>query len=355
MSKTKRRFPYRKVAIVYFVLFGVVITASVVIALLFYRNIKEDIVVQNQKFDKYYVMITNDRKLDFWQSVYKGAKKAGAEQGIYVELMGENLYENYSDKELMEIAIASKVDGIIIEADETEEMTNLINEASEAGIPVVTVLSDNTQSARCSFVGVGSFNLGREYGKQIVKIAKERENSDTLSSTHANDQINVVGLINSYADSSSQSIVWSGVQSLLETENDAQSTINLSLAYVDNKNTYTVEESIRDLFKNQDSPDVIVCFNETTTACVYQSLIDYNRVGDTYLLGYYDSDVILKGISRNVIYASVTVDTDQLGDYSVNALREYNETGNTSQFFLADITLIDKSNVAEFYQEEEEK
>ena len=29
---------------------------------------------------------------------------------------------------------------------------------------LVTLYGDNTHSARCSFVGVGSYNLGREYG-----------------------------------------------------------------------------------------------------------------------------------------------------------------------------------------------
>ncbi|MCQ2543460.1 MAG: substrate-binding domain-containing protein [Lachnospiraceae bacterium] len=354
MSNTKKKLSSKFITILYLILFGVVIVASVVIAMYFYRNIKIDTVDEKQKYDKYYVMITEDRDLDLWQSVYEGAKKSGGEQGIYVELMGENLYAEYADTDLLEIAIASKVDGIIVYANESEEMTKLINEAGEAGIPVVTVLGDNTQSTRCSFVGVGSYNLGREYGKQIVKIVKDKENGDTISSTHANDVINVVGIINSYADSSTQSIIWSGVQSFVETENDTETSINMSLAYVDNKSTYTVEESIRDIFKNQETPDIIVCFNETTTACVYQSLIDYNMVGKTNLLGYYDSDVILKGISRNVIYSSVTVDTEQLGNYCVNALNEYNETGNTSQLFLADITLIDKTNVSEFYQEEGE-
>lgn len=320
----------------------------------FYNTIRNDKEVQRQKYDAYYVMISSDRDLDFWKSVYEGAREAGDEQGIYVEMMGENLSNEYTDIELMEIAIASKVDGIIVYANETEEMTALINSAVEQGIPVVTVLGDNTQSYRCSFVGVGSFNLGREYGKQIVKYAKEKENADTLSSTHSNDELNVVGIVNAYAESSDQGIVWSGIQNVIEGEADVESNINLSLAYVDNKNTYTVEESIRDIFKSKDIPDVIVCFNETNTTCVYQSLIDYNKVGNTSLLGYYDSEVILKGISRDVIYSTVTVDTKQMGEYCIKALKEYNETGNTSQYFLADITLIDKSNVSDFYQEEVE-
>ena len=74
----------------------------------------------------------------------------------------------------MQVAIASGVDGIIVTADESEEMTALIDRAMSEGIPVVTLYGDNTQSVRCSFVGVGSYNLGREYGRQVVKIVQER-------------------------------------------------------------------------------------------------------------------------------------------------------------------------------------
>ena len=302
-------------------------------------------------FNRYYVMISSDRELDFWQSVYEGAYAEGIKKGVCVEMMGENLSENYSDRELMEIAIASNVDGIIVYADESEEMRDLIDQAVDEGIPVVTVYSDNPNSKRACFVGVGSYSLGREYGKQIVKIARETELSHTTASTHMNDSIKVVALVNSYSDNSDQSLIWSGIQNAVSTENNTQTQIEMTQAYVDNRNTFTTEESIRDIFRSQETPDVIVCLNETDTNCVYQSLVDYNKVGKSAILGYYDSESILKGISRNVIYSTVSVDTNQMGAYCVNAIKEYEDNGNTSQYMLADVTLIDKDNVSEYLTE----
>ena len=56
----------------------------------------------------------------------------------------------------------------------------------------------------------------------------------------------------------------------------------------------------------------------------------------------------MKAIERNVIYATVSVDTMQMGKYCVDALTEYHELGYTSQYFTTDITLIYKDNVSEY-------
>ena len=129
-------------------------------------------VADADSYDKYYVMITKDRKSSFWQSVYQGAYQRGLEENAYVDLLGENLSEDYSREDLMRIAMSSGGDGIFVESDESGELTELIDEAVDRDIPVVTLYGDNTHSKRCSFVGVGSYNLGREYGRQVLKIAE---------------------------------------------------------------------------------------------------------------------------------------------------------------------------------------
>ncbi|MBQ2183162.1 MAG: substrate-binding domain-containing protein, partial [Lachnospiraceae bacterium] len=192
----KKRISTRNLVFVYSVMILIVAIIFVAVALYFSRSIRaarhagdtySAASSSGVDFSKYYVMITSDRELDFWESVYKGAYEEGIKKGVCVEMMGENLSEDYSDTELMEIAIASKVDGIIVYADDSAEMRDLINEAVNEGIPVVTVYGDSANSLRCCYVGVGSYNLGREYGRQIVKIAREYELSKTTASTHMND------------------------------------------------------------------------------------------------------------------------------------------------------------------------
>lgn len=302
-------------------------------------------VTDKEKYDQYYVMITEDRKSDFWQSVYRGAYERGQEENIYVDLLGEHLSQEYSREDLMRIAMTSGVDGIFVESDESDEMLQMIDEAVDRGIPVVTLYGDNTHSERCSFVGVGSYNLGREYGRQVLKLAAAQENPDVLD---------VAVLVNVHALNSTQNIVCSGIQDTLEQEKQQGPEIELSLITVDDTNTFSVEESIRDIFMEKKLPDIIICLNELNTTCVYQAVVDYNCVGEVSILGYYDTDTILKAIERNVINATISIDTEQMGAFCVDALREYYRYGYTSQYFTADVTIIDQNNVGEYLTEQEE-
>lgn len=342
-------------------------------------------------YDRYYIMITQEDKSVFWQSVYQGAYERALQENVYVDWLGNERFRDYSVEEQMEIAIASGVDGIIVTASEEEGMTDLIDRADAAGIPVVTLYGDNTQSKRCSFVGVGSYNLGREYGRQALRIMRERlagtkeaqmivKEEENPGETGAGDgktmilsaaggkdmaaewkeveigspdrPVRVTLLVNSYANSMDQNILYSGIQDTIEQER-GDTAVALSLLSVDDTNAFSVEESIRDIFMGGDIPDILICLNELNTTCAYQAVVDYNKVGVVSILGHYVSDTIINAIDRNVIYATVDIDTAQMGGFCIDALQEYHDLGYTSQYFTADISLISKDNVDEYLRREE--
>lgn len=316
------------------------------------------------QYDKYYIMIAENNSSSFWQSVYRGAYEEGLLQDSYVDLLNGAFDHNYSKEDMMRIAIASEVDGIIVAADESDEMTELINEAAANEIPVVTLYGDNTQSERCAFVGIGSYDLGREYGRQVLEVMQKKqlpgvqirvtplydENGVRLMWTETMEYlpVKVMVLVSPHTQDSGQNILCSGIQETIDNEKKDDVEIELSLVTIDDTSTFSMEESIRDIFIEEEQPDIIVCLNELSTACVYQAVVDYNKVGQVNILGYYASDTILKAVDRNVIYSTVTIDAAQMGKYCVEALTEYNTFGNTSQYFIADIELINKDNVAEY-------
>ncbi len=314
-------------------------------------------------YDKYYMMITEDNKSSIWRSIYQGACEQAMAENVYVDWLGDDLFQGYSVEEQMQIAIASGVDGIIVTANENTEMTELVNKAAEENIPVVTLYGDNTQSARCSFVGIGSYNLGHEYGRLALQIIREKLAGQGvgLVSVQGNETIfeqvkvgsrerpvRVAVLVNAYAQGLDQNILCSGIQETIEQERGENLEIELELISVDDTNAFSVEESIRDIFMEREIPDIIICLNELHTTCVYQAVVDYNKVGQVNILGYYDSDTIINAIDRNVIYATVAIDTKQMGQFCIKALQEYHELGYTSQYFTADIRLIQKEDVEEY-------
>ena len=301
-------------------------------------------------YNHYYVLITNDRKSSFWQTVYEGAKEEAQKENSYIEMLGNNLSEEYSSEDLMQIAIDSKVDGIILEANESSEMAILINKANAAGIPVITALEDNKASTRKSFVGVNSYNLGRAYGEQVCGI-------EDMTSNNSNDLdgTTVMVLMKANADDTSQNIIFTGISDAIKNSANKSRLTNVEAVAISNDGAFAAEESIRDIFMNQENiPDIIICMNELNTTCVYQAVVDYNKVGKINIIGYYDSDTICRAIERNVIYATISVNTKQLGMNCVSALDEYKESGHVSEYFSVDILLITSDNVSEYLGDADE-
>lgn len=320
-----------------------------------------------KRYDKYYMLITENGNLSVWESVYQGICSQAEENGVYVDWLTNDHFREYSVEEKMRIAIASEVDGIIVTADTDETLMNLINEATDKGIPVVTLYGDSPYSNRCSFVGVGSYNLGKEYGRQALQVIDgmihDAKSGDSYANRYAGADFEKIGtaerpvrvaaLVNAYAKDLDQNILCAGIQETLDYQKQENTVIDFSLLPVDDTNDFSVEESIRDIFMDKDIPDIIICLNERNTTCVYQTVVDYNKVGRVNILGYNDSDNIIRGIDRDVIFATIAIDAEQMGRYCVDALQEYYELGYTSQYFTADIALISKDNVSQYLREGE--
>lgn len=306
-------------------------------------------------YDAYYVFITENDKSAFFQSVIRGAQQEAEKQNAYVELLGTQFSEEYDKYQLMQIAICSKVDGIIVQAGEDAKMTQLIQKAEQEGIPVVTLLEDNTGGGRQSFISVPSHNLGLEYGKQIADIVESKASQLGLSDDgnggyvplDVDQKIHVLVLLNGDITDNSQNTALTAMNEILE-QKQMGSFIRLETQQIFSDSAFSPEEAIRDIFIAREiRPDIIVCLNEQNTVCAYQAVVDYNRVGQTEIIGYYESDMIRSAIEKNIIWSSVTIDTTQMGAYCVDALTEYRESGYVSDYYAVDISLLSSDSLSD--------
>lgn len=296
---------------------------------------------ENKVYDHQYVIVAEETNSSFWQAFYQGAKEYGESNNAYIQFSADNDFMNYSKGDFLKMAIAAKVDGIILEGDESEEITELINKAVEDGIPVVTAVNDIYNSSRQSFVGVANYNLGREYGRQIIKAAEQTNNRVLL-------------LFNTSIDSSGKNIVINGINETVKEEGGDRE-FNIEKLEVNNSIAFSSEEEIRDIFVgNSNPPDIIVCLDELNTISVYQTVVDFNRVDKTKIIGYNSSDIILNAISKGIIFSTVAMEADEMGSACVKALNEYNEVGNVNDFVIMDLKIINSENVGEYLGDEEE-
>ena len=319
---------------------------------IFKAQFDESVSIENQEeyteYNRYYALITSDDREDFWQAVYNGAREEGINENAYVEFFAGDLGTRYSMEERMEIAIAADVDGIIVEGEDNDSLRNEIIKAGENGIPVVVINQDVPESNRISFVGIGRYDLGQTYGRQTCELAEKmlRERDEENDDESRGEKLQIRVLISQEADSNGQNLLMSGIREEIAANTALEDKIELDTYTIDDSGAFTAEESIRDIFMGQDEvPDILVCLTEIYTTCAYQAVIDYNMVGITNIIGYYDSETIRAGVDKEVIYCTISMDTEQMGRYCVYALSEFLDVEHVSEYFTVDTYVFNKENV----------
>src|SRR6187455_3204828 len=100
-----------------------------------------------------------------------GAERQAKEYGnVDILWNGPTSADQLKQKEILESAITQRVDGIAISTLNGDFLTETINKAVDAGIPVVTWDSDAPKSKRIAFYGVDDYAGGRILGEETVRL-----------------------------------------------------------------------------------------------------------------------------------------------------------------------------------------
>ncbi len=293
-------------------------------------------------YDAYYVLIEDGHDSTLWNSIYEGARKEGEENcNAYVEYLGKNLTADYTVQDKLRIAIDSGVDGIILNGGSSEETDRLLSEAVGKGIPVVTALDDSAYNLRKCFVGVNNYILGQEYSQLCWELLSENPRDSRV----------VVLIDSSTTGTGKNTMFWSMRETMDEKIQEAgwEYDIQVQAVSIDSSNAFVTEETIRKLLVTEEAhPDILICLSETDTRRAYEAVVDYIKVGEVRILGYYKSDAILDAIQKKIISSTVVVDGEQLGSFCVQALTEYRETGYVNGYFPIDTYVIDENNVGQY-------
>lgn len=319
-------------------------TLSVMIAVLFivlmtsyYGRIMKDAGVSadelSQVYRYHYEMIVDNRNITFWNAVYENAREEALAHGAVLEIRGMESAEDYTKADYMDMSIASQVDGIILEYNGEEGLQEKIDEAVNKGIPVVTIVNDAPKSLRQSFVGINDYQLGQAYGEQVAKLV----DSDTRR---------VLVLLNREQELG-QNQLYAQINSAVENAG-GDNEIKIRSRNIMSQSQFDTEEEIRSIFQAQEGPpEILVCLDEVTTECAYQALIDYNMVGEVKIIGYYTSKTIMEAVSKGLIPVTISMDVEQIGSYSIEALTEFWEVGRTNSYYTVDLNVVTEEDSKE--------
>lgn len=308
----------------------------------YYRSLMEGTAAQTRDDMEYkykFDMIVDSPNSSFWQEVYKSAKENAKENNVLLEIKGTGWEINYDKIDFMNMSIASRADGIILQYNGEEGLEEKIDEAVESGIPVVTVMSDASRSKRQSFIGVSDYQLGAAYGEQVAEYV----DADTQ---------NILILLKRNIDDTNRSQIYTRILSAVTEKAEEGQKIDVRVQNLLSAGNFETEEAVTDIFQQaEEVPDILVCMDEETTECVRQAVIDFNLAGKVQIIGYYISEDILAAVEKGIISVTCDVDTSQLGIYSVEALTEYLKEGRANSYYNVDINFLGKSDVTRIRRE----
>ena len=185
----------------------------------------------NTYYTYHFALVAEAQDDPFWLNVWTAANKEANRMDACVEWIGHSLTEQYPLTDQLEMAIAARVDGILIQPDGSDEVKALIQKAIGSNIPVITVMTDSSGSRRQGFVGYNSYDLGQLYGQQARAAMAQSPN-----------ECHAVVLFGSDVSENTQNIVYSSIIESLEGQN-----ITVDVLVIDNSNVFSAEEAIREL------------------------------------------------------------------------------------------------------------
>lgn len=117
----------------------------------------------------------------------KRAKELGNVECVY---RGPVEHEPASQVQIIQDLITQGVDGMAISVPDADVAVNVIKQARDAGIAVITFDADSPKSARQAFIGTDNVEMGRELGRQLMQRQPKPGTYITQSGGPAADNLN---------------------------------------------------------------------------------------------------------------------------------------------------------------------
>lgn len=291
--------------------------------------------------DYHFVLVGKALEDPFWKEIYRGARAAAEKNNVALEIVGSDIEKEESELAYLDMAIAAKVDGIITHVTHSNAAKDYIDKAVGKGIPSFTLETDSPESMRRSFIGVNSYNLGTEWGKQLIDLAQGEPLRAVML---VGKQGEADGLT---SEETAEGLMYSGVLDAVREH----ANITVDSCGVDRSEPFGTEEALKALIR-EETADVIICTTADGTVSAAETLINMNMVGKIRLVGYHDSKEILNYIKKGILYATVSVDAYQMGYRSVQAMAELKKNGGTNQYITTPVTVITAQNISEYLNDE---
>jgi ribose transport system substrate-binding protein len=247
-----------------------------------------------------YVFISTNINIPYWQEAKAGFDDAGATIGVKTEFTGPAKYAPQDELTMFRDAMATRPSGILVSAARADVLKDAIDEAVQAGIPVICVDSDSPQSRRIAFIGTNNYLAGVESGTQMAAIL------------HGRGHVVVVSI----PGQDNQEERARGVQDAFKK----YPYLSVTRVVNDNGDSRTADDLITGLLQSKESIDGIICLEASGGPGVAGALDRLGMAGKIPIVAMDANPETLSLISRGAIAVTVAQKPYTMGFYGLHFL-----------------------------------
>lgn len=278
-----------------------------------------------------FAMVQINQQALFFNQMNSGAEAAATELGDELVIFNAN-NDPAAQNSAIETYIQQGVDGIIIVAIDVNGIMPAVQQAADAGIPVVAVDAVLPEGPQAAQVGVNNASAGADMGAFFLDYLQ----SDMGDAA----KIGVVGALNSSIQNIRQAGFVdkiSGAEGVIEAGVvDGQNVQDLALTAAENLITANPDMS------------AIYATGEPALLGAVAAVESQGKQDSVKIFGWDLTAQAIKGIDEGYVAAVIQQDPAGMGAAAVQALNTLTEGGTVDAAIAVPVTIVTKANVDEF-------
>ena len=294
-----------------------------------------------------YVLVTVNSKLPYWQTAAAGLAKAASVYGVKMDVRGPDTYDPQAEVKEFRDAVALKPAGILVSVADTALMQPAINDAMDAGVPVITIDSDAPASRRLYFIGTNNLQAGRLGGERVLEKLHGKGNVVFYTMPQTNLDERLKGYKDVFADHPGIKIV-----EVFNIKGDSGNAFDRTQHWLTEKGVDHIDafvcleasagKDVAEAVRRDNATDRLIIAmdtDEATLGLVKSGLIDATIAQKPYTMAYY-------GLKQ----------LDDIHHYPVDLKKDFSTDSFSPfpRFVDTGVSLVDKVNVDLFVQGRQE-
>jgi ribose transport system substrate-binding protein len=246
------------------------------------------------------VVILPDTDDSFFRGLLEGVEESASVVDSVVQVFRYPNSFPLEAERYFEIALRSKVDGLIMFTPRNDRVSGRARKAAQSGVVFVPVGTDAPLGSPLGFIGSGSLQQGFEGGKRIC------------AELGSSARIGVILPASSSGDATEEPL-YRGVSSAIKSYPNAQ-IVAVARAH---PGILSGEETASVMLRDYPTVNALFCSSSRDTMGAAQVVIDRDKVGRILIIGADETPEIRRYIEKGIIAASIVRDSRRIGQEAV--------------------------------------